>query len=142
VRNPFSRVLSAYLDKVDGGGKQTFRKELGIGAEALSFRGFLERLEDGCLCSNIHWTPQTSIVPLQPSALDFIGRVETIDRDLPCLLERIFGAGEYPVVQAGKRTTRASSRLSEYYGDAEIGLVRRLYAQDFDALYPAAPDPA
>jgi hypothetical protein len=141
VRNPFSRTLSAYLDKVGGVMKKSFRRDLAIGAGPVSFREFLERLDAGRLHANIHWAPQTSIIPIEPARLDYIGRVETIAADLPELLGRIFGPGEHRVIPVVRHATGASQRLSEAYGKAEVRLVRQLYAADFKAFYPDAPDP-
>jgi hypothetical protein len=140
VRNPFSRTLSAYFDKVSTA-KVSFRRALGIDSRPLSFREFLERLDAGYLHANIHWAPQTSIILIEPARLDFIGRVETIDDDLPKLLHRIFGPGDHRVIPVLHNATGASGRLSEAYTKAEVRLVRKLYAADFTAFYPDAPDP-
>ena len=81
IRNPFSRVLSAYLDKIEPG-KTKFRNDLDINDRELSFLEFLKLLDDGYLTSNIHWAPQAYVVPQHPSKLDFIGRVENLEADL------------------------------------------------------------
>jgi hypothetical protein len=122
-------------------GKKHFSRILGIDSRPLSFREFLERLDAGYLRANIHWAPQTSIIPIEPARLDFVGRVESIDDDLPRLLDRIFGSGEHRVIPVVRHATGASQRLSEAYGKAEVRLVRQLYAADFKAFYPDAPDP-
>jgi hypothetical protein len=143
VRNPFSRVLSAYLDKIAAlPVKREFRRRLAIGDAPMSFRGFLERLEAGFLHADVHWAPQTAILPVLPASIAFVGRVETIERDLPIVLARIFGPNARTGVPAAGHHTGASSRLFEFYGAAETTLVRRLYEPDFAAFYPDVKDPA
>lgn len=93
VRNPFSRTLSAYLDKVH-------RKQQGAsGLEVVGqvdqqlardgFLDFLKSLQHGKLFSNAHWAPQSSILLIPLERFDFIGRVETLDQDLSLVLDRL-----------------------------------------------------
>jgi len=141
IRNPFARVLSAYLDKIYSGDRK-FLKGLDIEADKrVTFRKFLEILEGGALMANIHWAPQSSVIPVHPSRLNFVGRVESIDQDLPAVLNRIFGPGEHPVVRRTLGVRSAANRFLEYYGDPEVRLVRKLYARDFELFYPDISDP-
>src|SRR5437762_1100576 len=82
VRNPFTRVLSAYLDKV-ATRTAKFQKALGLNDEEVSFSRFLERLNDGYLMKNVHWAPQVALLPVEPRRLSFLGHVENIDTDTP-----------------------------------------------------------
>lgn len=138
VRNPFARVLSCYLDKVvDGSPKFTSL----LGGKIADFPAFLAALEKGALRANGHWAPQDELIPLAPQRLGFIGRVESIEADLPLVLGRIFGTREYAVPQSPFRTTSADARLAAFYGPKETAQVRRLYARDFALFYPDAADP-
>ncbi len=71
VRNPFTRVLSAYLDKVTSTNPK-FKKLLWVDGRAISFRAFLERLDDGWLMKNVHWAPQSALIPLDAARLNFV----------------------------------------------------------------------
>ena len=93
VRNPFSRTLSAYLDKVH-------RKRQGAsGLEVVGqvdqmqardgFRDFLKSLQQGKLFNNAHWAPQTSILLIPVERFDFVGKVESLDQDLSQVLDRL-----------------------------------------------------
>ncbi len=138
VRNPFSRVLSAYLDKV-AEGEAKYLQALGV-LSPPDFAGFLGALDGGALMRNGHWAPQADLIPV--ASLRFLGRVERIDQDLPSLLAQLSGSEACAGVPASPfRTTSASKRLAEFYGPRETALVRRLYARDFALFYPEAPDP-
>ena len=134
VRDPFSRILSAYLDKIATENPK-FLGDLKLGNRKISFLEFLKRLDDGYLTTNIHWAPQSDIIPLHPAKLNFVGRVEHLNADLPEVMNRIFGTGDHQVVQRAHGVTSASSRLAEFYGHQERQLLIKLYARDFELFY-------
>jgi len=142
VRNPFSRTLSAYLDKVQ-------RKAIDKGAFDLSrmdrqairkgFSDFLVSLEEGQLHSNAHWAPQTSILLIPLEEFDFLGRVETLDEDLAYVLQSlsnpVAGAKSNDKInEVRSNATGAGSKLSYYYDDESINRVQSLYQADFEQL--------
>lgn len=148
VRNPFTRVASAYLDKIAGGEPQARRvaRSLGCTPASLDFARFLDYLEHGGgLYRNAHWAPQTALLPLPPEALSFILYTEHLDRDLPALLHTLYPERE-PIVEryrhkqgsAGRdhrHRSRAGERLLELYdGPGLQERVARLYRRDFEAL--------
>src|SRR5439155_25103731 len=118
VRNPFTRILSAFLDKI-ATRTPKFQKILGLDGQAISFREFLERLDDGYLMKNVHWAPQSELIPMAPGQLSFLGHVETIEPDLGEVMERIFGPGENRILRRTAGATLAKDRLSEFYGSYE-----------------------
>jgi hypothetical protein len=80
----------------------------------------------------MHWAPQADILCLPLERFDFIGRVETLDRDLGHILQHLYGVEPgRPAVRAGTNTG-ASDRLDEAYGREERQIVNRLYADDFE----------
>jgi hypothetical protein len=135
VRNPLTRILSCYLDKI-APPQEVYRNDLGLDMGPVSFRAFLERLGDGHLRSNAHWAPQSDLIA--PSGFDFIGLVEHLDRDLKKVISRVIGIDDFRIVSkdAGRRNTRAA--MEEHYGIAERQLVRTLYTADFARFYPQA----
>jgi hypothetical protein len=134
VRDPYSRVLSAYLDKV-GRKRHQGQRFLTWAArhnQPDSFLGFCRYLEAGGLYLDMHWAPQAAILCLPLERFDFIGRVETLDRDLGHILQHLYGVEPGgPAVRAGTNTG-ASSRLDEAYGPEERQIVNRLYTDDFE----------
>jgi hypothetical protein len=83
VRNPYTRTLSAYLDKIE-------RRAVRAGKES-SFRDFLLQAKKTprFLYSNAHWAPQSSLMLIPVEQFDFIGKVETLDQDLAEIKRRI-----------------------------------------------------
>ena len=139
VRNPFARALSAYLDKIVQRIPYAFR-DLKLESQSISFQDFLGRLAEGHLHSNVHWMPQSSVIPVDWRKVDHIGRVESLDVDLQLVTQKIFGR-KCVVVSRQAGTTAAKEKLQTYYGPEEIKLVRHLYAGDFKAFYPEAENP-
>ena len=159
VRNPYTRVLSAYLDKIarriDGpkpgraGRDEAFDRMVerieAFRADALdpaafpriSFEVFLRWLEADAspACRNEHWAPQTAILGQWIDRCDGIGRFEAMDRDAPVILRAMGSRVSFPD-QAKIRfpATAASDRLAEHYTPAAAEIVRRLYAADFARL--------
>mgnify|MGYP000999626489 CR=1 FL=1 len=64
-RNSYSRLLSAFFDKVANSSNQFTKKiEKWIGGQDWTFEEFISYLEKGGLCDGIHWTPQTKNYPV------------------------------------------------------------------------------
>ncbi|WP_160151917.1 sulfotransferase family protein [Microbulbifer sp. ALW1] len=125
VRNPYSRVLSAYLNKV-----VRFPERCGD----ISFAQFLQRLatERDFLYSNAHWVPQADLMLIPAEEFDFIGKVESLDRDLAEIKQRIRPDIQDEITSAGPPPTGASKKLREYYSDDSlVALVADIYRQDF-----------
>ena len=139
VRNPYSRLASAYLDKVASG---KYEKQVGLPAD-IGFGGFCQYLRSGGLYRNIHWLPQTAITPFPIDSFDFIGRFERLDDDLTRLTRMLHGRDQ-PTISLASHATHAGEHLHELYGEAEVRIVRELYAEDFaqldyDAEIPPGP---
>ena len=136
VRDPYSRALSAYLDKVGRRRHQGLRflQWAERHNQPQSFLGFCRYLQAGGLFLDMHWAPQVEILCLPLERFDFIGRVEQLDRDLAQVLQHLYGVtASRPTPRAGTHT-RASERLKEAYGPEERAIVNRLYAADFEQL--------
>lgn len=125
VRNPYTRTLSAYLDKVE-------RKALRRNRET-SFEGFLDELEAGALYSNAHWAPQSSLLLLPLSDFDFIGKVENLKEDLGQALAYLKGGPvDWSLVSAKGNAAGANQKLARYYRNPEtVERVSKLFADDF-----------
>lgn len=130
VRNPFTRTLSAYLDKVE---RRAVEKN-----KPSSFKSFLYQLEAGRLHSNAHWAPQYNLLLIPVDQFDFIGRTETFDADMLTVKNRLLGKrSDEPVKSVLSNATNAKDKLDHYYDDETIELVRTLYRQDFEIFdYP------
>ena len=127
VRNPYTRLLSAYLDK--GLTKAPQR----------SFADFITYLEHGGLYENAHWAPQVAMLPVRVERLAFIGRVEQLEQDLETVIDRIFGEGTFSAARSREVNRKgAAERLGQYYTDDLAARVYTLYREDFETFgYPS-----
>ncbi len=136
VRNPFTRVLSAYLDKVVRTNSIRYQRwAIKKGQpKAPTFADFCRYLDDGGLYEDAHWAPQIDCLLMPLAEFDFVGRFENLDADLQKVLERIFPDDNPVVHMAGPPRTHAGSKLDKHYSEKEIGIVARLYSRDFQML--------
>lgn len=149
VRNPFVRILSAYLDKIvrkTPDADQIFeeaaiRGVLG-GDEEVTFLEFLRciasiRSRSGFL--DKHWRPQHLQVFPERIRYDVVGKVETLDHDIAQLAARL-GQKAPTVTRSHGHETSASMLVDQYYGDKEVALLLDLYEGDFAAFdYEVVP---
>ena len=138
VRNPFGRVLSAYFSKIKSAKflKRYYADQSEL-LDGISFSDYLRVLRDEEIRLNPHWAPQMDLLPVSPDRLHVVGRVESIDTDLPPIIERL--TGRFDKIQdhvPGRRGT--SDLLKEHYGEEDRRIVRDYYARDFEVLYPDA----
>jgi hypothetical protein len=136
VRNPFTRVLSAYLDKIIQETAERIRllPMLGLSPDAdVSFLDLLKAihaLRDGW--RDIHWSTQTRLIQCNNISYSFIGRFETFDRSFPEVLKRLGIAQEhFDAKSKPAHATSASSRLGELLGHDERSLILTIYEADF-----------
>ncbi|HVV64796.1 MAG TPA: sulfotransferase family protein [Rhizomicrobium sp.] len=136
VRDPYARVLSAYLDKLVRNERERPQSlaSLGLAPDAQpSFREFLEALERTEPSKfDVHWARQVDLLTPKLVAYDFIGRFENFREDFSTVLGRI-GRGPDWIADARQHRTDASAQLSQWIGPAERALIERIFAADFDA---------
>ena len=150
VRNPFTRALSAYLNKIEpfvrGEDWQSkhyravymaidnYRQQSGRKPVGVTFRLFLEwiansghpRVEDP------HWLPQSLILEPSVVSYDFIGRFENLQTDARLVLRQIGCDIAFPTQEDLEfPSTNAANLLDGYYLDEELDLVRQIYRDDF-----------
>jgi hypothetical protein len=139
VRNPYGRVLSAFLDKFRAGDKHLANYGERVAAHdggQVSFRAFCRYLADGGEAENAHWMRQSRILGLA-DRMDHVGRLETLEADLEAIFARIGGAAPDAVPRVGPPATAASKRLAEYYDAECAALVEQVYRDDFTRFgYP------
>ena len=141
VREPFGRVLSAYLDKIVFDGKprppefkNLVRECLGLrdGAE-ISFDTFCRYLKNGGLHDDPHWIPQERYARLIGfNNLDFVGKTETLENDLAQVSAAVFPGQRYEFQQEVRQyKSNAQNYLLNYYNNECEDIVRSLYQKDF-----------
>jgi hypothetical protein len=136
VRDPFSRALSGYLDKIVENHWEKERRLPPLGFEPdddVSFIEFLKAVEaQPDEEKDIHWAPQHHLLAEGRIQFDFVGRFETLRDSLVQVADRI-GIMIEPsmLLRTTAHATGAADRLGEFYGDEEMRLVREIYAADF-----------
>jgi hypothetical protein len=137
VRNPFSRTLSAYLDKVERRAKARNHES--------SFEGFVSYLEQGGLYRNAHWAPQTALLLIPVERFDFVGKVERYAEDWAEVLRSLQGLSSDVALTSGffANATGADAKLLRYYTPSLVKRIAQIYRADFEAFgYDAGSLPA
>lgn len=131
VRNPYTRILSCYLNKFAPSAKKrrTFARRLG-GSEDMDFAEFVARVarqkpEE----MDPHWRVQTHNIYCRLISFDRLLRFERLGEELPELVARFSGGAG--VLDVRKGHTAAELRVAEHYTPAVAGTVREIYAEDF-----------
>jgi hypothetical protein len=139
VRNPYTRALSCYLEKIAG--EQWLRDkrlpELGFAPdEDVSFVDFLRRVaEQEPAAMDIHWAPQHALLSMGRVEYGFLGRFENFQKDLQRVIDHL--GLDVPSDLLTTRTTHvtgAGGRLHDYYDDESRRLVQQIYRKDFERL--------
>lgn len=145
VRNPFSRILSCYLDRIQDQRSRPYRelvRYMGrpIG-HAPSFAEFVE-----AICSqtapqqNNHWRVQYYDTMRDALEYHFIGRQETFATDIAYVYRAVTGnplPPEETSANASPSQTSATKRVLDYWTPDLIELFVRAYQADFEMFrYP------
>lgn len=144
VRNPYSRVLSAFSNKLFQ--NSFYITKFGPKVRALSdfgnidFTGFCRFLDKGGLYRDAHWAPQVSFAWPSVRRIDFVGRLERLDDGLRHVFNVIYGCSDVldeldlSGFRSGPRATDAEKRIQREYSDEALEIVSRLYDRDFRAF--------
>lgn len=137
VRNPYSRVLSAYLDKIAANETRRERFLQGLVEEPkkpISFREFLELIaKQSPHNMNAHWRPQRYHTMVDSLDYDFIGSFEALNDDLVAILKVAAPPALEFVKAVDEHRTSASEQLIDYYSDESAErLAQAIYEKDFE----------
>lgn len=141
VRDPTSRIMSAYLDKIIS--RCGYHRQLIWGTAGLpegssvSFEKFLEIIATmPSRTMDIHWRPQFDLLRPDIVNYDFIGRFEHFADALAEIMSHIPAHLRAPIPPP-HRPTNASQRLHEFVTRRAADLINSIYATDFEAFaYP------
>jgi hypothetical protein len=159
VRNPYTRILSAYLDKIASKNEDTFRKhciytQLGYDfrstEQTISFKDFVRSISTHPIkMMDPHWRPQYYQTLQDFVDYDFIGRFESIERDIEFVVKKIAGRkGKKYITQSRTHKTGADSLIRQYYTEEIRDMVYTKYRKDFNyfgyssVLNELSPTPA
>lgn len=145
VRNPYSRLLSCYLDRILTASSKprrqinAFLKRQGQEFEQVTFEQFIK-----AICAqtsnqqNSHWRSQTDDILHGEVNFDFIGKFETLWPDMAVVSSRVWGELKPEMankdVNKSPRATNAGEKLREYYSPELAALVSERFRGDFEAF--------
>jgi hypothetical protein len=139
VRNPWSRVVSCYRDKIQIlrptalGKLSIMARHRGL-APDLPFADFVQWLcspEGSDQCADRHWMSQHKFICDDSGCVfcDFIGRLEDFESDFQTVCRAI---GLPPLVLAHSNRSRQAYRYRDLYDERTKKLVAHRYARDIE----------
>ncbi|XP_071849002.1 carbohydrate sulfotransferase 11-like isoform X2 [Apostichopus japonicus] len=143
VRNPFARILSAYKDKIEKPTKLNpkfrvfWNRKINLGLEKnasvvgdnTTFIHYVDYLSNHSVNED-HW--QTIITLSRPCEVqyDFIGKMETLDRDINFVLKNIIrNTSERVLFRTSTNPTGSSTMLERYFAGVPRRNKQALYDQ-------------
>jgi hypothetical protein len=138
VRNPYTRILSCFLDKVESSShsRQLRLRKLGLDPDApVSFNRFLACVREKPF-SDAHWAPQKHLLKPGRINYDIIARFEAFDDAIITIIRRIQPLSVIPLndLTFNAHATGASSKMEEFMGVEEKKLIDEIYDEDFTAF--------
>lgn len=138
VRNPFTRSLSCYLDKIVGNPWERDIRLPQLGFSKDAYPTFVEFLEAVAAQDerrmDIHWTPQSRLLSLDTVSYHFLGRFEAFQADLRRVQQRVGLRAPDGLITERPHATDASEKVRQYYDDKATALVLEIYGTDFSRL--------
>ncbi|MEM9498565.1 MAG: sulfotransferase family protein [Pseudomonadota bacterium] len=144
VRNPFSRALSGYLDKVVRNEPQFLNIKRQIAQNRDTPLDSVDHstvtFEEFCLalCAfekpmqfDPHWRPQYLHTCSDILPYTYTGRLETLHRSEE-EIARLLGLQKMDFTKGRDHATGADGKIEEYYSDHSADLIRKVYNLDFE----------
>ncbi len=139
VRNPYTRLLAAYLDKIvkNRPAKINILRHMGHPPTdmhiEISFAEFVQvvsqqRAED----MDPHWRIQYYHTCQPGIHFNTVGRIESFNRDFSAILARLNPQYEQYLSTEQRHSTQSNRQLSRYYTPKIRSIVADIYAADFD----------
>ncbi len=145
VRNPYTRLLSAYLSKIAPGWPSPARKiilaqlkgvspeEITDATETVDFRTFVEVVcNQQPVAMDPHWRPQNLQLMIRDIEYDYIGRFENLEESLD-YIGKHFAQTELRAKAAGHSDFGGAS-VGDMYDQSLLDLVYRTFYDDFQAF--------
>lgn len=126
IRNPFDRLVSCWRNKViDNNGFKFSPNELKKMQDFKNFVGYVEKLNiDKC---EHHLRSQTKLIDI--NNLDFLGRFERLDQDIPAILRAINIDDQ---LMAHKNPSEHKMHYRSYYDKDLQKRVAKIYERDLN----------
>jgi len=138
VRNPYTRLLSAFLDKIERDKKEKRHLLLGMGEATnrkVEFSEFVSFLcQQNSREMDAHYSPQAFLMQIEYVPYTKIGSVEDIDLSIEEVLGLAYNDVHSKGVEFRHHRTDASSVLQQYYTEELASKVLDRYQIDFDTF--------
>ena len=142
VRDPYSRLLSSYLNKIAKARGKIYERFVGsvdvAPGTTLDFATFVDLVAQQTPQErDPHWRNQTALLNPDLITYSFIGKMETLETDIVRIVDRM-PEGEAITIGVSGNRTGATRKLAEHYTPALKSRVQQIYSDDFEAFgYPA-----
>jgi dermatan 4-sulfotransferase 1 len=141
VRNPYSRLLSCYLDKIEKpkdnfSFKKNILKSMGLDENKIeyqiSFEDFVLAVErQDSLEMDYHWRQQTYLTCQDVIKYNYIGRLEMFSDDFFSIGKSLSPAFSNYYKVAIRHKSGANDLMKKYYSDDLYERVYKIYEMDF-----------
>jgi len=138
VRNPYTRLLSCYLDKIihPTNFKKKVMQSMGLDESNLghpiSFEEFVTLIEtQRPIEMDYHWRPQTYLSCKHIVDYNYVGRLETFADDFQSIGKQLSSNFEKYYAPEFRHQTDARNLLAKYYTDDLYARVFEIYKIDF-----------
>ena len=140
IRDPISRTVSAWADKIAGAQKEKGRLMEYLGREEtdnLTLKQFIALLasDEGAADLDRHWRLQRKETSYDLMNYDYIGTVETMDASMRHIVSTIFGAEAADRIEDTRKTLghkTKSQELMETLSKRDITALEKAFAPDFE----------
>jgi len=140
VRNPYTRILSAYLDKIVKckPAKANILKAMGHDSSNLNtsvnFKEFITTIYSQNIAEmDPHWRIQYFQTCQKSIPFDYIGRLETFNKDFNQILSILNNANPCLYFTSEQRhSTNSNKLLSKYYTPSLQAMIREKFSADFN----------
>jgi hypothetical protein len=135
VRNPWDRLVSAYLFLKEGGvtgfDKYFSKKYL---HNVFDFEDFVKNhLSKNEVLSFTHFRPQTDFLLINGElALDFVGKFENIEEDFEVIKRQLNMPPYIELTKKNVTGSRTKKDYRDYYTEEMIGIVKKVYQKDIE----------
>ena len=140
VRNPYTRILSAFLDKMTWKSQQKEEVAKALNCDVsdkITFEQFLEFVKtQNPYEMNPHWRPQTHQLFWGVVNYDFVGRFEDFAGNFNLILKNIYAneSEEFKIENRTNHATKASKKIEKFYNTRTQDLVQEIYQADFESF--------